>query len=257
MLAPVLAAQNQQRRDRVLAPDHAAIDADVLHAGVRVLGDDAGISVDVAPALQVVPFRHREFEQVDRIALDDVLLDRPGRDPHRRDALAVLFHHVLDDLAVAGALREAQRQRQPLARADAAAEHAPAARILVAADVLEQQRRALALQHLARDRADLAVPAHRRGDAVDRKSTRLNSSHFPYTTLFRSLDDLAVAGALREAQRQRQPLARADAAAEHAPAARILVAADVLEQQRRALALQHLARDRADLAVPAHRRGDA
>ena len=95
-----------------------------MHAGIRVLGHDAGVGVDVAAAFEVVPFRHRELEQVDRIALDDVLLYRSGRDPHRRDALAVLLHHMLDDLAVAGVLRKAERQREPLARADAAGEDA-------------------------------------------------------------------------------------------------------------------------------------
>src|SRR5262249_52457136 len=86
MLPPMLAAFDQQRRYRVFTPDHAAIDADVLHAAIGVLRYDARVGVDVASALQIVPLGHREFEQVDRVTLDDVLLDRAGRHAHRGDA---------------------------------------------------------------------------------------------------------------------------------------------------------------------------
>ena len=166
VLAPVLAALDQERRDRVLLADHAAIDAGVLHAGVRILGHDAGVGVDVAPAFEVVPLGHRELEQVDVLALDDVLLHGPGRHHHGLDLLAVLLHHVLDDLVVRRVLGEAQREVEARARADAAAEHLAAAGVLVAFHVFEQQRRALFFQHPARDRADLAVPVHLGGDPV-------------------------------------------------------------------------------------------
>jgi len=73
---------------------------------------------------------------------------------------------VRDDLAVAGVLREAKRESEPLAGADAPGEDTTAACALVPADILEQQCRAFTLQHLSRDGPDLAVPAHRGGYAV-------------------------------------------------------------------------------------------
>ena len=116
--------------------------------------------MDVAAAFEIVPFRHRKFGLVDVLAADDDLLHRPAVDDHRRDGLAVFLHHVLDQVAVGGVVRKAERQREPRAGAKTAGEQLGAAAAGVALDVLEQQRRAFFLQHAAGHRADLAVPIH-------------------------------------------------------------------------------------------------
>ena len=85
VMADMLRAPHQDR-DLVLAADHAAIDADIHHAGVGILGDDAAIGENVAAAVDPIPLRHRKFVEIDIVAFDDVLLDRAGLDDFRRHA---------------------------------------------------------------------------------------------------------------------------------------------------------------------------
>src|ERR1700722_20559263 len=73
-----------QYRDHVLAGHHAAIDADIHHAGCWVLGDDAAISEDVAAAVGAIPLRCRKIVEIDVVAFDDVLFHRTGRNDLRR-----------------------------------------------------------------------------------------------------------------------------------------------------------------------------
>ncbi|MGA8323108.1 MAG: hypothetical protein WB774_20415, partial [Xanthobacteraceae bacterium] len=68
----MLAALHQKKRRGVLLADHAAIHADIHHAGVGILGDDRGEGVNVTAALKIMHLRHREFGLVDR---------RRGRSP--------------------------------------------------------------------------------------------------------------------------------------------------------------------------------
>ena len=44
-----------------LPADHAAINSDIHDIGVGILGDDAGIGEDVAPAVEAVPLAAREI----------------------------------------------------------------------------------------------------------------------------------------------------------------------------------------------------
>ena len=83
VMADMLGAPHQDR-NRVLAGDHAAIDADIHHAAVGILGDDAAIGENVAAAVGTVPMRHRELIKIDVVAFDDVFLHRTGLDDVRR-----------------------------------------------------------------------------------------------------------------------------------------------------------------------------
>ena len=78
--------------------------------------------VDVAAAFEIVPFRHRKFGLVDGLAADDDVLHRAGVDHHRRNGLAIFLHHVLDQFAVGGVVRKAEREREPRPRAEPAGE---------------------------------------------------------------------------------------------------------------------------------------
>ncbi len=154
----MLTALDQEKWRRVLLADHPAVDADVHDAGLRIAGDDARERVDVAPALEVVPARDRELGLVHVAAADDHLFHRPLGDEPRWNRLAVFLHDVLDQIAVGDVAREPERQRESIAAAEPAGQELRAAPGLVALDVLEKERRALLLQHPARDRAELAVP---------------------------------------------------------------------------------------------------
>ena len=135
----------QQDRDFVLARHHAAIDADVHHAGVVVLGDAAAIGEEIAPAVEPVPPRRRQLVEVDVVAGDDVLLHRPGGDDLRRDAAGEHVAAELHEVARMGVGRDAHHHGDaPVAR-QAAAEDAAAPGVgAIVLDVVEQQRRAVA-----------------------------------------------------------------------------------------------------------------
>ena len=83
VVADMLGAPHQDR-DGVAAGDHAAIDADVHDVGGRILGHDAGIGDEIAPAVEPVPVRRRQLVEIDVLADDDVLLARAGLDDARR-----------------------------------------------------------------------------------------------------------------------------------------------------------------------------
>ncbi len=131
-----------QHRDHVLARHHAAIDADIHHIGVRVLGDDAAVSENVAAAVGAVPLRRREIIQIHIVAFDDVLLDRPGVDDFRRDRAGQHGAAELDQFARMSVGRQPEHHGDaPIAR-QRAGKHLPAAGVLaIVADLVEQQRR--------------------------------------------------------------------------------------------------------------------
>src|SRR5260370_1221413 len=77
---PPLPPPPHQNRDFVLACHHAAINADIHHPGVVVLGDAAPVGEQVAPAVEPVPPRRRQLIKGDIVAGDDVLFHRAGAD---------------------------------------------------------------------------------------------------------------------------------------------------------------------------------
>src|SRR5262245_42782941 len=85
--------------DFVLARYHAAIDADVHHAGVVVLGDTATIGEEIASAIEPVPPRRRQLVKIDIVAGDDVLLHRASADDLRRNGAVEHAATELDQFA--------------------------------------------------------------------------------------------------------------------------------------------------------------
>jgi hypothetical protein len=69
--------------DGLAVIDLAAIGAEIEPAAVGVLGHDRAGGADEARLVGFVMARHREFEHVDRVALDDVLENRPVVDEAR------------------------------------------------------------------------------------------------------------------------------------------------------------------------------
>src|SRR5262249_40022507 len=105
--------------------------------------------------------------EIDRASLDNVLLHRAARD---LDGLYGAREPLLEDrhhLRVGGRFGDAENAADALARAGAVGEEPPAEGIAVVLDVLEQQRRAAAARHLARDRADLLIPVDLDRDAFE------------------------------------------------------------------------------------------
>ncbi len=161
----MLTALNEQKRRSVLAADHAAVDADVHHPGLGVLRDNGGKRVDIPAAFAEVPFWNWKFGLIDSIATNYDVLDGAGTHDIRCNGLAVLFHHVLDQLAIRRIPGKAKSQRQPRTRAEAADEQFGATAGRVAFDVLEKQRRALFLENTPGYCADLSVPIYFHRDA--------------------------------------------------------------------------------------------
>src|SRR5665647_1348578 len=160
VMADVLGTPHQDRNG-VAARHHAAIDADVHDIGGGILGHDAAIGEDVAPAVEPVPVRDREIIEVDVFAGDDVLFHRPGLDDPGRDAAVEDVAADLHQFARMRIRRKPQHHGDaPVAR-QAIAEKAPAAaiRLVIILDVVEQQRRAgsSALRQ-AHDGPDLDIP---------------------------------------------------------------------------------------------------
>ncbi len=73
--------------DGLAVIDLAAIGAEIEPAGVGILGHDAAGGADEARLVGLVMARHRKFQHVDGVALDDVLEDRPVIDEARRQRL--------------------------------------------------------------------------------------------------------------------------------------------------------------------------
>ena len=158
-MADMLRAPHQDR-NQILAADHAAIDADIHHAGIGILGDDAAVSHDVAATVGAIPLRHREFEKIDVVAFDDVLLDRPSLHHVRRYAASEQRAPDLDELALMGVGRQPEHHGDAARARQSAGEHLAAAGIgAVIADIVEQERRpgAGALRQ-PRDGAELDIP---------------------------------------------------------------------------------------------------
>src|ERR1700691_4570020 len=120
MRPPMLAAFDEEERRSVLLADHAAIHPDIHHAGIGVFGDDGGESMDITAAFEIVPFRNRKLGLVDGVAADDDFFPRSGADRDWRNRLTVFLHHVLNEFAIGGVARKAERARKPRARAQSA-----------------------------------------------------------------------------------------------------------------------------------------
>src|SRR5277367_1324441 len=87
-------------------------------------------------------------------------LHRAAVDHHRSNGLAVFLHHMLDELAVRGIARKAERESKPRRRAESADEELAAAAAGIALDVLKEQRRSFFLEHAPCHGADFAIPIH-------------------------------------------------------------------------------------------------
>ena len=136
----VLALRGHDRRDAaVLGLD--AVGAVVDPAGVGVLHDHHAAGADVAAAVVLVPFRRRDFEDVDVAAGGDVLHQRPVRDRDRRNGLGVLHvgAPVAHEVHLARLGRHAEREIDPPHRGEDVRHHPMAAR--EAGDVVEHHRR--------------------------------------------------------------------------------------------------------------------
>ena len=162
MMADMLRPPHQDRNGVVTA-DHAAIDADIHHAGFGILGDAAAISEEIAAAVEPVPMRRRKLVEVDVGAFEDVLLYRSGGDDLRRNAARQNGAADLDQLARMRVRRQAQHHRDAAVAVEAGAEDATAAalRLVVVLDVVEEQRLAGAgALRQPHDGAELDIPIH-------------------------------------------------------------------------------------------------
>src|SRR5215471_3029 len=134
-----------QDRDFVLARHHAAINADIHHAAVVILGDAAPIGEEIAPAIKAVPPRRRQLVEIDIVAGDDVLFHRTGADDLRRHGTAEHIAAELDQIARVGVGGDPEHHGDAAVTREPAAEHAAATRIRpIVPDVVEHHGRAVA-----------------------------------------------------------------------------------------------------------------
>ena len=100
--------------DRLAIIDLAAISAEIVPAAVGVLGHDAVGGTDEARFVTFVVPRHRKFQNVDRVAFDDLFENRTVVNIARRQRPQVLHARVIAlhdvDLAVV-VQRQPERER--------------------------------------------------------------------------------------------------------------------------------------------------
>jgi hypothetical protein len=155
--APVLARRDPQ--SHAIGPlHHRAIRAAVDPVLFGVAHDHEIVGADVAPAVVLVQFGRRKFENVD-LGFDYILQNRPASHDPWRNRL-VRLHPIPvgpDDVQRVGGHRKSEHDRHALCRVRRARKRAVAFR--VAGNVLEQDRgrRRLAVDDL-RERAHLEVP---------------------------------------------------------------------------------------------------
>ena len=136
----VLALRRHYRGDAaVLGLD--AVSAVVDPPGVGVLHDHHAAGADVTAAVVLVPFRGRDFENVDVASRGDVLHQRPVVDRHRRNGLGVLHvgAPVAHEVHLARVGRHAESEIDPPHRGEDVRNHPMAPR--EAGDVVEHHRR--------------------------------------------------------------------------------------------------------------------
>ncbi len=162
----VLSFRAHDRGDIVLVRLHA-IGAVIDPAGIRILHHHHAAGADVIAAVQFMPFRHRNLEQIDRLTLVDIFqhracIDGLGRKRLRFLHIAAPIMHELERARIAGI---AQRQMNALDRGEDIGDDAVAARI--ARHLVEEHRlvAGLALVEIY-DAADLVL-AIGAGDVLD------------------------------------------------------------------------------------------
>ena len=164
---PLAALAGQDLHAAALAVEHLhAVGAEVGLVGLRVAQHDEDRGADIAPAVEREEARHREHVEVDLVAGQHVGEYRAVLDLARLDqALGgdALLHPRLRRFAQRVAVRQPEHDRQPLGGREGAGED----RRVVAAHVLEQQRRALALLDELGDVRDFQVPVDRGADALE------------------------------------------------------------------------------------------
>ena len=129
VLAEVLRAPHQDRHV-VLVGDHAAIDADIHHAGFRIARDAAAVGLQVAAAVDPVPPRGGKRVEIDVVALEDVLLARAGVDDLRRDRSGEDGAADLDQLARMRVGRQPEHHGDAAIAVERRAEDAAAAAVV-------------------------------------------------------------------------------------------------------------------------------
>ena len=111
--AAVLARRHVQRQT-VRPVHHDAIGADVYPAFFRIASNDQIVRADVAPAVELVPARHRKFENVDVFA--PMNFSKSGAGGHGFRGERRNFLHLaapsLNELEIAQAAVHAEGQRQ-------------------------------------------------------------------------------------------------------------------------------------------------
>src|SRR4030095_13348785 len=66
--------------DFILVLQHDPIAADILDSGFRITGHNQMGGSEIAPAVPRMPARHREFSQIDLVAMDDIFENRSSLD---------------------------------------------------------------------------------------------------------------------------------------------------------------------------------
>ena len=135
-----------QHRNGGLVGHHAAINPDIGNPGFRILGHAAGEGEDIAPAIDAVPMRRGKIGEIDRVAFDDVFLDRTSGNDVGRHMFVEDVAANLHQFARMGVHGQPKHHAQAPIAGKAQAEQAAAAavRFVVILDVVEQQCGAIA-----------------------------------------------------------------------------------------------------------------
>jgi hypothetical protein len=148
----------EQNTDGVSSRDHAAIRAAVENAGVGIARHHGRRSHDVAPAVERIPFRHRELSEINGSSLQEIFFDCSLTNPDRFYRTGKALFEDRHHFAIGSGFGNPNEPADPLARAGAVGEEPPAEVALVVFDVLEQQRRSELTRYFSGDRADFFVP---------------------------------------------------------------------------------------------------
>jgi hypothetical protein len=133
-------ALGAHHRGRALAVHLHPIGAVIDPASVGMAHDHHVAGADIVAAVVFVPFRRRDFCEVDLVAAINILQNQPGRHRDRRNRLVLLhvFPPERDQVHVGGVRRQAKRHLDALGRGENVGKRAISARI--ARNIVEQDR---------------------------------------------------------------------------------------------------------------------
>ena len=145
---------------RVSVVHHNAVATDVDPIFVRIACDHDVAGADIAPAVALVPKRHRKLEEIDIVAGKNIFQHRSARDGHRRNRrrLRQTLAPRLNESFARDVQRQIGRERRAFQTLEEADENAISRRVVF--DPVEEQRRAVffVLRREHRQRADLQIP---------------------------------------------------------------------------------------------------